>query len=58
METTNEEKIELLNKAIDAIIEVTAETELDYHYFVDSCESVVMKLRSEIFRIENENKDS
>jgi len=54
MAITNEEKIELLNKAIDVIIEVTAETELDNHYFVDSSESVVMKLRSEIVRIENE----
>ena len=54
MAITKDEKIDLLNKAIDAIIEVTAETELDFHYFVDSSESVVMKLRSEIFRIENE----
>jgi hypothetical protein len=54
MATTNEQKIDLLNKAIDAIIDAAAETELDFHYFVDSSESVVMKLRSEIFRIENE----
>ena len=41
MATTKDEKIDLLNRAIDAIIEVTAETELDFHYFVDSSESVV-----------------
>lgn len=44
---TKEEKLEIINNAIDAIMNLTDvnDSAIDYHYFIHSENSVVMKLR-------------
>lgn len=55
---TKDEKILKLYNVIDSIIDVVESLGLDRHYFVDSEKSVVYKLRSEIFKIDDESPDA
>lgn len=48
-----DQKIELLYNAIDAIINAVESTDIDAHFFLTSENSVVYKLRTEIFRLED-----
>lgn len=50
---TKQEKIDILYIAIDAILEAAQHTDIDIHFFVDSEESVVQKLRNEIWELAN-----
>ena len=46
-------KLQLIERAIDAIIDVAELEEIDYHEFVDSCNSIVSKLRDAEYKITN-----
>ena len=51
---TKEEKIEAIEKAIDALINLCEIEEINAHELVHSEKSTVSKLRSYIFNLENE----
>lgn len=49
-----ESKIELIEKAIDSLFNLTEIEGFDTHFFLNSENSVVNKLRSLIYKIEEE----
>ena len=48
-----EEKIELIYKAIDALMDLCEIEDVNYDEIVHNENSIVMKLRSAIYKIEN-----
>ncbi|WP_167354731.1 hypothetical protein [Pedobacter terrae] len=55
---TKEEKILKLYNLIDGIIDVVESLGLDRHFFIDAEKYVVYRLRSEIFKIDDEGSET
>ena len=51
---TNQKKIELIYKAIDALMDLCEIEEINSYEIVHNENSTVMKLRSAIYQLENE----